>query len=302
MLSKWKLPMLPTFVCLSAGYLLASRKEVDSVELPYLNRARLAYTATKFLASGVVPDIQEANKNEPLLPWGRYHQGRVVLGSRVEAACTAPADLNHAAGLYKNEKYVLCYRPDSKKVHILLCQGAQPTDCLKAAFSAHVFLHMLDEEQGQASIFSNTLSSSSNSNTIHSVAASTSSNSSTSSHSAAVASAVAADSKGKSWLGRRKRSKKAADKADAKTAAATIPPTLTGADLVRDTWRKLAIALPWGGEPNNEYYRRLLERSKFAVDSLYIDFARQADKQGWKLASTMLNPKEARLITLQLTA
>ncbi len=26
-----------------AGYLIASRKEVDSVELPYMNRARLAY-------------------------------------------------------------------------------------------------------------------------------------------------------------------------------------------------------------------------------------------------------------------
>jgi hypothetical protein len=44
--------MVPTFVALSCGYLLASRKEVDSVELPYLNRARLAYTATKFLGSG----------------------------------------------------------------------------------------------------------------------------------------------------------------------------------------------------------------------------------------------------------
>jgi hypothetical protein len=52
MLSKGKLPMVPTFVVLSCGYLLASRKEVDSVELPYLNRARLAYTATKFLGSG----------------------------------------------------------------------------------------------------------------------------------------------------------------------------------------------------------------------------------------------------------
>lgn len=45
--------MVPTFVVLSCGYLLASRKEVDSVELPYLNRARLAFTSTKFLATGV---------------------------------------------------------------------------------------------------------------------------------------------------------------------------------------------------------------------------------------------------------
>jgi hypothetical protein len=52
MLSKWKLPMVPTFVVLSCGYLLASRKEVDSVELPYLNRARLALTSTHFLKTG----------------------------------------------------------------------------------------------------------------------------------------------------------------------------------------------------------------------------------------------------------
>lgn len=60
--------------------------------------------------------MKEANKNEPLLPWGRYHQGRVVLGSRVEAACATPADLQHAATLYKQEKFVICYRADKKKV------------------------------------------------------------------------------------------------------------------------------------------------------------------------------------------
>lgn len=54
LLSKWKLPMVPTFVVLSCGYLLASRREVDSVELPYLNRARLALTSTHFLKTGAL--------------------------------------------------------------------------------------------------------------------------------------------------------------------------------------------------------------------------------------------------------
>lgn len=62
--------------------------------------------------------MQEANHGEPLLPWGRYHQGRVVLGSRVEAACATPADLHHAASLYKQEKYIICYRADNKKVNV----------------------------------------------------------------------------------------------------------------------------------------------------------------------------------------
>jgi hypothetical protein len=69
----------------------------------------------------VVPGVKEANKNEPLLPWGRYHQGRVVLGSRVEAACATPGDLQHAAGLYKHEKFVLCFRADDKKVGLDGC-------------------------------------------------------------------------------------------------------------------------------------------------------------------------------------
>eukprot|EP00878_Enallax_costatus_P016994 GHUV01017842.1.p1 GENE.GHUV01017842.1~~GHUV01017842.1.p1 ORF type:complete len:446 (+),score=164.94 GHUV01017842.1:1291-2628(+) len=287
LLSKWRLPMVPTFVCLSAGYLLASRKEVDSVELPYLNRARLAYTSTHFLDTGIVPTVYEANHNEPLLPWGRYHQGRVVLGSRVEAACATPGDLHHAASLYKQEKYIICYRADKKKVHILLRQGAGPADCLKAAFSAHVFLHMLDKEQGHEA--DSSLPSANSSNTLTAAAANST---------GAAASAVRhADSNSSSRKQRsRRKQKNAADAAEANAAALS----LTGADLVRETWKKLTVAFPWSSEPSSEYYEKLLERSKCAVDSLYSDFARQADKQGWKLSQTMLNPKEARLLRLHL--
>ncbi|KAF6257569.1 vitamin B6 photo-protection and homoeostasis-domain-containing protein [Scenedesmus sp. NREL 46B-D3] len=300
LLSKGKLPMVPTFAVLSCGYLLASRKEVDSVELPYLNRARLAYTATKFLGSGTVPGVKEANKNEPLLPWGRYHQGRVVLGSRVEAACATPGDLHHAAGLYKHEKYILCFRSDTKKVHILLRQGAQPTDCLKAAFSAHVLLHMLDEEQIQAAPAS-IISSSPAADAGSLVAAS----SSASSSSSTAALAAAADSSNSGRKGLRRlfggRNQQPSGQAEAAAAAAAAAAPLTGADLVHATWKKLAIVLPWNSDPGSEYYHRLLERSKCAVDSLYSDFSRQADRQGWKLGQTMLNPKEARLLKLQLS-
>lgn len=66
MLSRWKLPMLPTFMVLSAGYLIASRKEVDSVELPYLNRARLAYTATRFLSTGQKPPLYTHTHTHPV--------------------------------------------------------------------------------------------------------------------------------------------------------------------------------------------------------------------------------------------
>jgi hypothetical protein len=111
-LSKWaKAPPVPAFCVLSAGYLLASRREVDSVQLPYLNRARLAYAAAAFFERGEAPGVPEANAGEPLLPWGgRLHQGRVRLGATVEEACAGPAHLAHSAALYRGQRYILTWR------------------------------------------------------------------------------------------------------------------------------------------------------------------------------------------------
>ncbi len=74
LLSRTKFGMVPTFCLLSAGYLFASRREVATIQLPYLNRARLAFAARTFLATGIVPDPALANDKEPLLPWGPYGQ------------------------------------------------------------------------------------------------------------------------------------------------------------------------------------------------------------------------------------
>ncbi|CAD7699950.1 unnamed protein product [Ostreobium quekettii] len=51
-LSKMRVPVLPTFLCLSTGYLIASRQEIAAVELPYLNRARLSLASRTFLETG----------------------------------------------------------------------------------------------------------------------------------------------------------------------------------------------------------------------------------------------------------
>ena len=79
LLSRTKFSMVPTFCVLSAGYLYASCQEVATVKLPYLNRARLAFAARTFLATGVVPDPTLANAKEPLFPWGPYGQVRTAV-------------------------------------------------------------------------------------------------------------------------------------------------------------------------------------------------------------------------------
>jgi hypothetical protein len=191
------------------------------------------------------------------------------------------------------------------QVHILLRQGAQPTDCLKAAFSAHVLLHMLDEEHASASPAASSSSSSGSAADAGSMLLISSSIRSNSAMAAAADSSSSSSSGSSDRKGLRRlfggRSKQPSKQEAAAAAAAAAAAPLTGAALVRETWKKLAIALPWNSDPGSEYYRRLLERSKCAVDSLYSDFSRQADKQGWKLGQTMLNPKEARLLRLQLS-
>lgn len=191
------------------------------------------------------------------------------------------------------------------QVHILLRQSAGPTDCLKAAFSAHVFLHMLDEEHNEqsqkaaaaagGSHSSSSSSSGGNAQGTISLLASSSS-SSVDAKASTSTSSSGGGRKGRWGWGRGKGGQSDASTQASSELAAAQP--LTGADLVRETWNKLAVALPWGQDPGSDYYRRLLERSKCAVDSLYSDFSRQAEKQGWKLAATMLNPKESRVLKL----
>jgi hypothetical protein len=184
------------------------------------------------------------------------------------------------------------------QVHILLRQGAGPTDCLKASFSAHVFLHMLDEEQQQPGTPGISSTSSSSSSPLAAAAAvsksSATDGAAVSSTSGSGSSGSGSSKKGRLGWG---RGKAQLEPAAAEEAAAAAQP-LTGAALVRETWNKLAISLPWGQDPGTAYHRALLERSKCAVDSLYTDFSRQAVKQGWQLQQTMLNPKESRVLRL----
>lgn len=145
LLAKGNLPLIPTFCFLSLGYLLASRKEVDSVVLPYLNRARLSYASRKFFDDGMVPELAETNAGEPLAPWMDPVGGRVILGARVEDACASPEDLAQALETFAGRQYAITYRPDSRKAFVLLKQGASQDCVLTSTLEALALLYVLDE-------------------------------------------------------------------------------------------------------------------------------------------------------------
>mmetsp|Transcript_29240 Transcript_29240/g.82515 ORF Transcript_29240/g.82515 Transcript_29240/m.82515 type:complete len:534 (-) Transcript_29240:354-1955(-) len=150
-----RLPLVPSFVALSCGYLYASRMEVDSVVLPYLNRARLAYTSRRYLESGMVPDIYEANKREPLLPWrDQCGQGELLLGARVEAACSGPAQLVSAIKRFDRLPYAITYRPDAGKVMVLLKESATQEEFMQAAFHGYYILQRTQDSRESGDITS----------------------------------------------------------------------------------------------------------------------------------------------------
>lgn len=41
-------------------------------------------------------------------------------------------------------RYLVTYRPDQKKAHVLLKEGASSQDCLRASFAAHLMLYLMD--------------------------------------------------------------------------------------------------------------------------------------------------------------
>lgn len=94
------------------------------------------------LIPGEVPSIAEANAREPLLPWGASQ--RVVLGASVEDAVDGPRALGSLLETWRNRKYALSYQGDTKKVYVVLREGASGPDILEAAFHAQHFLHALD--------------------------------------------------------------------------------------------------------------------------------------------------------------
>lgn len=144
MISKKNPSLVTTFTLLSCGYVLSSYKEVKSVVLRTLNRARFSCAVDSFLETGYVPSLQEGNMNERIfnLPWSKNRQ--IVLGSRFKDAFQDPGSYLSVEPLFSNERYIVTYNPLKDNIYALLKDQAESDDILKAAFHAHVLLHSIN--------------------------------------------------------------------------------------------------------------------------------------------------------------
>ncbi|GFY94666.1 root UVB sensitive protein [Actinidia rufa] len=143
MIAKRNPSLVTTFSLLSCGYLLSSYQEVKSVVLRTLNRARLTVAIESFLKTGRVPTLQEGNMMETItsFPWSK--EMPVVLGPRFRDAFQDPNSYVAMEPIFQKERYMVTYNPSKGSIYALLKDQAKSDDILKAAFHAHVLLHII---------------------------------------------------------------------------------------------------------------------------------------------------------------
>jgi hypothetical protein len=209
------------------------------------------------------------------------------------------------------------------QVYILLREGATPSDCLKATFSAHVLLQLWESKAAAskaaaaaaAAAAAGKAGSSSSSGSSGGASSSSGSggSSSASGRGSTSATAASSSSKDKQQQGASASSagggSASADPSAATTSSSSssggpggllTPPTISV--NVKETITKLKNLFKASAD-EQAAARQLLADAKPSMDQLYSEFSRQADRQGWKLPSTMLNPRETRILKVSaLTA
>ncbi|CAI9765280.1 unnamed protein product [Fraxinus pennsylvanica] len=143
MIAKRNPSLVTTFALLSCGYVMSSYQEVKSVVLHTLNRARFTVAVESFLKSGRVPTLQEGNSMENIFsfPWSKHRP--IVLGPRFKDAFQDPNSYLAVEPIFEKERYIVSYNPSRGNIYALFKDQAKSDDILKAAFHAHVLLHII---------------------------------------------------------------------------------------------------------------------------------------------------------------
>ncbi|XP_071936020.1 protein root UVB sensitive 6-like [Coffea arabica] len=154
MIAKRNPSLVATFGLISLGYLMSSYQEVKSVVLHTLNRARFTVAVESFLKTGRVPTLREGNGMENIFnfPWSKNRP--IILGSRFKDAFQDPNSYLAVEPIFERERYVVTYNPSKGGIYALLKDQAKSDDILKAAFHAHVLLHIIrsyNENQSSSS-------------------------------------------------------------------------------------------------------------------------------------------------------
>ncbi|KAK6159725.1 hypothetical protein DH2020_003106 [Rehmannia glutinosa] len=149
MIAKRNPSLFTTFALLSCGYVMSSYQEVKSVVLHTLNRARFTVAVESFLSTDVhdaangktdvinlVVDRSEGNSEL------EYYID-LELRPRFKDAFQDPTSYLTLEPIFEKERYLVTYNPSKGQIYALFKDQAKSDDILKAAFHAHVLLHII---------------------------------------------------------------------------------------------------------------------------------------------------------------
>ncbi|KAH7286392.1 hypothetical protein KP509_32G005200 [Ceratopteris richardii] len=137
--------LMATFIVLSCGYLCCSYQEVKSVVLPTLNRARFGVAVQSFLYTGTVPSISAGNKMEKIFSSPLSKDMPIVLGARVNEAFDNPNSYLAVLPIFKRENYLVTHDQKKRQIYVILKEGANSEDVLRATFHGQVLANILQK-------------------------------------------------------------------------------------------------------------------------------------------------------------
>lgn len=153
-------------------------------------------------------------------------------------------------------RFMMTFRPDTKKVYIVLRKEASTKDFLKAAFAAHTYLWLLDDlTAGQAD------------NRLPGVLL-------------GLKLPLLQDTAKPLLVDNASSNGTSNSSASSKTASQRGANNSSSNNMSGEAWQQA------------------MDMALARTDAMYADFTRQAERHGWQLQATMLNPKETRLVKL----
>ncbi|KAK3037754.1 hypothetical protein RJ639_031125 [Escallonia herrerae] len=140
MIAKRNPSLVTTFALLSCGYVFSSYQEVKSVVLHTLNHARFTVAVDSFLKTDLT-----------LTPVLKDVCCHCLPGSRFKDAFQDANSYLAVEPVFEKERYLVTYNPFKGNIYALLKDQAKSDDILKAAFHAHVLLHIIRSSSGAQS-------------------------------------------------------------------------------------------------------------------------------------------------------
>jgi len=137
--------ILGLFSVLASSYLYCGFRGLQSVALQSLNIQSTSLILDRYLLDQTVPCPKTISNEESIILPSRTKGPRVILGASCTEAFRSVEEAKQLTLLHKNDNYIVSY--NKKTISVLLREGVQLLDILKAFFHAYFLKNSIQKRQ-----------------------------------------------------------------------------------------------------------------------------------------------------------